>query len=222
MSQLRHPNIIKIYQIEKFNNFYMMTMKLCSKSVSDYQEYRIKEERRPFSDEECAAIARGILSGLAYMHDEMNIIHRDMKTQNVMIPDEEDADLSRCHIIDFGLAIFDSFENREKNGNAGTPVFMPPEQVRGQNYYGKGADIWATGLIIYKLLTNEHPFINRYMSRDEISQEILKFEHLDFPPDSKVSPHAQHLLQRMISRETSQRYSASEACQHPWITRDFT
>lgn len=105
-------------------------------------------------------------------------------------------------------------------GNAGTPIFQPPEQINSQFHYSKGADIWACGLIIYKLLTNRHPFINTVMNREQITDKVLGFTGLDFK-NSKISSHAQHLLKRMIAREQSHRYSANEALQHPWITRKF-
>lgn len=129
-----------------------------------------------------------------------------------------DGDLSNCKIIDFGLSIYDHSESRENSSNAGTLLFMPPEQVKGEKNFGKGADMWCMGLMIFKLLTNDHPFIK---SVENIREQILDFQRLDFSEYPSISVEAQHLLNRMISKETSRRYSASEALRHPWITRRF-
>lgn len=91
-----------------------------------------------------------------------------------------------------------------------------------KNNYGKGSDVWAAGLIIYKLLTNNHPLIDLYGPKvplPEVRERIENYKHLEFPADSKVSPQARHLLERMLAKEQSGRYSAAEALKHPWITR---
>ena len=86
--------------------------------------------------------------------------------------------------------------------------------------YGRGADIWATGIMLYRLLTNTHPIVNPGQTQSEAKQAILDFNKLEFPDDCQVSIEAKHLLERMIAKEQSNRYSASEALKHPWITRD--
>ena len=92
------------------------------------------------------------------MHDEKNLIHRDFKRLNVLISDYND--LSQCKIIDFGLASYNKKINLYEFGNAGTLVYWPPEQILKNFNYGKGPDIWAAGIAIYELLTNQHPFFN--------------------------------------------------------------
>lgn len=85
LKELHHPNIIKIYQLINFNNFYMLSMKLTKESLTDYANRRRKVSKSPLTEEECAQIMKGIFRGLAYVHDEKNIIHRDLKPANVLI-----------------------------------------------------------------------------------------------------------------------------------------
>ena len=66
-----------------------MSMKLSAESVEDFYNRRLRD-KKPLTDEECASITKGILMGLSYLHDEKNIIHRDIKTQNVLITNEKD------------------------------------------------------------------------------------------------------------------------------------
>jgi len=65
------------------------------------------------------------LKGIAYLHEEKNIIHRDIKEQNILVTQYED--LSCIQIIDFGLAVKNNFKGRKEHGNAGTPSYQPPE-----------------------------------------------------------------------------------------------
>lgn len=77
--------------------------------------------------------------------------------------------------------------------------------------YGKGADIWATGVSLHYILTNAHPLLSASDNIDDkIKDKILKFDHFD-TKNERISPLAKHLLERMIAKEQTHRYSASEA-----------
>ena len=85
------------------------------------------------------------------MHEEC-VIHRDIKLENVMIDN-----CYKIKIIDFGFAI--KVENSKKlNVFCGTPSYMAPELTRKSEYFGKPADIWSLGIILYLLLCGKFPF----------------------------------------------------------------
>ena len=124
LKQIDHPNVVSIYNILNYSNFLIISMSLGIETVSDMAKRR-QLEGNPFTDEECSQLARGLLTGIAYIHDEKNLIHRDIKEQNLILTQYQD--LSQCQIIDFGLAVNNNVKGREEYGNAGTPSYQPPE-----------------------------------------------------------------------------------------------
>ena len=121
---MKHPNVVTIYKILNYQHFLIISMSLGIESVSDFVRRR-RLEGNPLTDEECSKLTRGLLSGLAYIHDEKNLIHRDIKEQNLILTQYQD--LSQCQIIDFGIAVKNNAIGREEHGNAGTPEYQPPE-----------------------------------------------------------------------------------------------
>lgn len=91
-----------------------------------------------------------ILTGLAHAHSKQ-ICHRDIKPENIMF------DPATCHIkiIDFGFAC--SSKERLKVF-CGTPSYMSPEIVSNEEYNGSAVDIWASGILLYLMLTGKLPF----------------------------------------------------------------
>lgn len=74
-----------------------MEMELGLETLTSYQS------RVNISEEECANVMRGILNALEYLHSTANVIHRDLKPDNVIITDYDD--LSKVKLIDFGLSV---------------------------------------------------------------------------------------------------------------------
>ena len=100
--------------------------------------------------------ARQLVSAIHYCHEVVNIAHRDIKPENMML-DEND----RLVLCDFGVSQFFSSKNDLLVGTHGTMRYMAPEMVKtGGNkvMHGKHVDVWALGVSLYHLLTNEFPF----------------------------------------------------------------
>mmetsp|Transcript_63478 Transcript_63478/g.87681 ORF Transcript_63478/g.87681 Transcript_63478/m.87681 type:complete len:85 (+) Transcript_63478:43-297(+) len=84
----------------------------------------MRREGTPLNEAQCAKIIKGVLTGLKYMHEEKNLIHRDLKPDNIMMKSYERLD--HCVLIDFGLAI--NYENEILDfPECGTLLYKPPE-----------------------------------------------------------------------------------------------
>lgn len=90
--------------------------------------------------------------GIKYLHDN-NIIHRDIKPDNVMI-----NEMNTAILIDFGISVKD--KNRIEDSTVGSPYFMAPELVH-DGVVSKKSDIWAYGIICYLLCYKRYPFASK-------------------------------------------------------------
>ena len=105
--------------------------------------------------EDALNIARQLCAGLAAAH-EAGILHRDLKTSNVILSRKDDGTL-RAVITDFGLAS----EARLENGlEGGTPRYMAPELWHDQKP-SKASDVYALGVILYEMVSGSPPFSTR-------------------------------------------------------------
>ena len=111
---------------------------------------RLTRENRLYG-EEALNIARQLCAGLAAAHDA-GILHRDLKTSNIILSRKEDGKL-RAVITDFGLA---SEARLENSVDGGTPRYMAPELWR-EGKPSKASDVYALGVILYELVTGSPP-----------------------------------------------------------------
>lgn len=154
---------------------------------------------------------RRLLSVVHYLHQDCNIVHRDLKPENILLGNK--LSCIDVKLTDFGLA-------KCVSGNGlktfcGTPQYFAPEvlkrqtTVMGQGRYGKPADMWSLGVILYVLLSGTPPF-------DE-GQHALST--LDFPPEhwSDVSDDARDLIRTLLVADPRHRCTVQQACEHRWI-----
>ena len=151
LSELNHPNIIKVLDLFEENNTSYYVMEYCSGGSLDN---KIKRENG-LNEKESVRYAMQTGMALKYMHSK-KMLHLDLKPGNVVLNDKGDAVL-----IDFGLSKqFDSNGEPESSTTIGlgTPGYAPIEQ---SNYDGKGfpvtMDVYAMGATLYKMLTGETP-----------------------------------------------------------------
>ncbi|CAK64627.1 unnamed protein product (macronuclear) [Paramecium tetraurelia] len=190
-SMLQHKNVAKFYEVYESTNKIYVVMEKLNKLRNDYDHEEIK------------LIMKAILEGVNYIHSK-NIIHRDLKIDNILIDDE-----NQVKIIDFGLACqFINVESR--NISCGTPGYIAPEVLINKSFDYK-SDIFSIGVVMYQLYFNKHLF------QAEQVADILKLNKkftisrlsvLDIPDCGY------QFLISLLNHNPTQRITASQALSH--------
>lgn len=176
-------------------------MEYCSGGTLD----KYKDIISPLSESQIHHYMVCLRNGLKYLR-EKNILHRDLKPQNLLLTEDNVLKIS-----DFGLST--SLENdRLTSTICGSPIYMAPEII-GSNIYGVKADLWSVGIIIYQLVYRKHPYVFTDVMQliKEINTKKIKF------PDADVSIRCIHLMTSLLQVQTENRISWGEYFVHPWF-----
>ena len=194
---LRHPGICPVYDVGEIDGQHYITMAYIEgRPLRDFS----KSSKRQ-ADKQTARVIRKIALAMAEAHDQ-NVIHRDLKPANIMIDTKNEP-----VVMDFGLARR-AAENEEKLTHTGTvigtPAYMSPEQVDGDNEnVGPPADIYSLGVIFYELLTGELPFQGNLMSI--LKQISMKQPRPPVELHADVDPFLQNLCLKMLEKDAKDR-----------------
>ena len=142
MSKLNHSNIVSFMGASMIPPNLCFVMELCEDSLYE----QIHKKRFNFSEYDIIRIATDIAYAMEYLHSQTPcIIHRDLKTHNVLISYEGVA-----KVCDFGLV-------KNKCTTAGTPAYMAPELFENKQY-NRSVDSYAFAIVLWELFTGEMPF----------------------------------------------------------------
>ncbi len=150
-SNLSHPKIINVYDVQNDGNLYFLTMELLEgqdlRQVMDNQ----KTVGRPFEVDDVKEYIAAISEALSCAHE--TTVHRDIKPENVWVCSD-----GKLKLMDFGIAQLQSSSQRTQTGAAmGTAYYMAPEQLKGLSNIDGRADQYAVAVLAYELLTGEVP-----------------------------------------------------------------
>jgi tRNA A-37 threonylcarbamoyl transferase component Bud32 len=173
-ASLSHDNIIRIYDYGEENGSFYIAMEYIDGSDLDVL---IQDSR--FPREIGLMILHQALRGLAFAH-EKDVVHRDVKAANILVGRN-----GAVKVSDFGLAYAGGSSTQLTSTAAlvGTPAYMSPELVNGEENRSARMDIWAAGVMLYRLITGEFPFtgenvpstlINIIQKRETPAEEIDK------------------------------------------------
>lgn len=200
-----HPNICRLFCTWALTtHYYMLFEYVQGGQLLDYiiQHGSLKEHRvRKFT--------RGIASAIKYLHGH-NIVHRDLKIENILISDAGDI-----KIIDFGLSNFFNVNSKLKTF-CGSLYFAAPELLKAEPYIGPEVDIWAFGIVMFVLLCGKVPFDN---DRSDVLHKLIKEGNVEYP--SHLSESVKSLLKRMIVVDRDMRYNIDEINNHPWMNEGY-
>ena len=159
------------------------------------------------------ALMRQLLAGLDHAH-RLGLVHRDLKPENVLVETTRDG-LEVARIVDFGIAVLrepdDSGDGRRLTSEGlvlGTPMYMAPEQARGEAVDGR-ADLFALGVIVYELLAGAPPFCGEGL--DVMMRNLTE----DPPPIAErtgcvVDPGLEAFARTLMARERAARFQSAQ------------
>ncbi|HEX7839241.1 MAG TPA: serine/threonine-protein kinase, partial [Kofleriaceae bacterium] len=193
-----HPNVAAMYGVGHERGLEYLVMEYVAGITLGEA---MRRRGGPFEIAEAARLGEAIASGVGRAH-ELGIVHRDLKTENVMI-----TDTGAVKVLDFGLAKLlapPAGARGELSGAShtmtfdgqilGTPAYMSPEQAKGRPVDAR-SDVFALGVVLYELVTGSRPF------RGETAVELFIAIDRDEPRrPSALNPHVPPALEAIVLR----------------------
>eukprot|EP00371_Babesia_bovis_P003390 XP_001612037.1 protein kinase domain containing protein [Babesia bovis T2Bo] len=194
MSNLRHPNVIYVYEvIDTPSTLFIVMEYVDGRELFDYISQHVR-----MTETQVIHLMRQLLAAVDFCHSKM-VCHRDIKPENIIL--DKDMNLK---LGDFGLSNF-LREGECLRTPCGSPNYASPEVICGKSYSGPEIDIWSCGIVLYVLLCECLPFDN-----DEMSVLFLTIKQGKFHLPSHLSKDARWLLQRMLDVNPASRITMRE------------
>ncbi|PIL31291.1 transporter [Ganoderma sinense ZZ0214-1] len=204
MRTLRHPHIIKLYEVISTHTDIIIVLEYAGGELFNY----IVANGR-MAEPEARRFFQQLISGIEYSH-HLKIVHRDLKPENVLLDDDLNV-----KIADFGLS------NEIKDGDflktsCGSPNYAAPEVIRGGLYTGPEIDVWSCGVILYVMLCGRLPFED-----EDVQTLFTKISQGVYHLPSYLSHEAKALINGMLAVDPVKRITIPEIMQHPFFTADL-
>ena len=206
-AQLQHPNIVPVFSVGEVEGVSFYTMPFV-----EGESLRARLARGdPLSDEQAVSVLRDVARALEYAHAR-GIVHRDIKPDNILLAGDAAV------VTDFGIAKAVSSAARPMvelgeedrtltavGSTIGTPAYMAPEQVTGDPFVDRRADLYAWGVVAYELLAGEHPFAHHTTAQQLLAAQLSEWPA---PLASRVphlSPAVAALVMRCLEKDAGHR-----------------
>ncbi len=153
VAQLRHPNIIQVYDFNKSGSTYYMVMEYVAGQTLDKKLMALNSAKIRLPIHSVLNIMMTLCDAVGYAHGQQ-IIHRDLKPSNIVM-----NLLDQPMLMDFGIAkmVGSDMVQTATGTTMGTAAYMAPEQITGQDVDHR-ADLYALGVILYELLNGTPPY----------------------------------------------------------------
>lgn len=202
-TSLTHPNIVNIFDVGEDGDIHYLVMEYVEGKT--LKQYIV--DSAPLPPREAVDIMKQLTSAISNAHQNQ-IIHRDIKPQNILMDDEH-----HVKVTDFGIAMALSATSfTQTNSVLGTVHYLSPEQARGGTATKK-SDIYSLGIVLYELLTGELPF-----SGESAVSIALKHLQTETPSVREVRPEIPQSLENVVMKATAKdplhRYRTVEEMQY--------
>jgi serine/threonine protein kinase/tetratricopeptide (TPR) repeat protein len=198
LASLEHPYIVPVHDFGRTDDGLCYVV---SKFIAGTDLAKKIERARP-SAAESAELVAAIAEALHHAHRQ-GVVHRDIKPANILLDTAE-----KPYVADFGLALREEDFGR-RAGLIGSPVYMSPEQARGEGHRVDGrSDIFSLGVVFYELITGRRPFRGEAIS--ELLEQIASVEAR--PPrqiDDRIPKELERICLKALAKRASERYTTA-------------
>nr|XP_036865461.1 PAS domain-containing serine/threonine-protein kinase isoform X4 [Manis javanica] len=198
LSKVEHTNIIKVLDVFENQGFFQLVMEKHGSGLDLFAFI----DRHPSLDEPLASyIFRQLVSAVGYLRSK-NIIHRDIKDENIVIAED-----FTIKLIDFGSA---AYLEKDKlfYTFCGTTEYCAPEVLLGNPYRGPELEMWSLGVTLYTLVFEENPFC-------EVEETMAAAVN----PPFLVSEDLMNLISGLLQPVPEQRTTLEKLATDPWVTQ---
>jgi serine/threonine-protein kinase len=198
VARLSHPGIATIYELFQHDGQWLMVMEFVRGETLEH----LVERMGALSPQRAAELCMQSLAALAHAHS-MGVVHRDLKPANLMI-----TETGSVKIMDFGIARVAGTEHLTSAGYMmGTPSYMAPEQVMGHEIDAR-ADLYAMGVVFYRLTTSRLPF------KGETPFAMAQSQVNDLPTPvglmrSDLPPWVEQIVARALAKAPELRFQSA-------------
>ena len=209
VAALSHPNIAMVldFGAAEDGQLYLAMELVEGVSLADM----LGRQQLPFS--EIRQIFEQLLAGLAHAHAR-GVVHRDIKPGNVLLTSDSDGN-PHAKIVDFGIATYDDERQREDlpapGRIIGTPLFMAPEQARGDTHLTPAADLYTVGLMLFWAVTGRHAFTGSTADAILYAQVNAPTPQLVPRPGLMVPPGLEALVYDALEKDPAKRIGSANA-----------
>jgi len=221
LQQLHHPCITKVLDVVETTFELVIVMEFAEGGELGTQ-VRMDSSRGRLCETTAKFQFYQISHTLAYLHSKQ-ICHRDLKLDNILLMEPDP--LSLLKVGDFGVSKVWS-STKVLGSLVGTPAFMAPEVLALRRAphlrYNCKSDCWSLGVVLYVLLSGQHPFYYFPFLGESIQDQIMSgsYQKMTGSCWKNVSSVAKDLVMKLLSVNPEDRPSAAEVMQHPWFTGD--
>lgn len=197
--KLSHPNIVTIFDVGEDRGLSYIAMEYVEGEV--LSRYIVREQLLPV-DEVLEIIAQ-VAEALDFAH-QRKVIHRDIKPANIMRTAE-----GQIKVMDFGIAKIPSSTLTQAGSVLGTPSYMSPEQIRGEDLDGR-SDLFSLGCVLYELFTGVKPF--RGATLPALSHQITHINPLSASQQNpQIPPACDEVVNKALAKNPADRYARGKA-----------
>ncbi len=192
VANLRHPNIVQIFDFDSQEQMYYMAMELVNgPTLKTELQTRVKQDNL-FALKETTRIMTALCGAIDYAHTR-GMVHRDLKPANFILTQD-----GQILILDFGIAkIVGATQFTVTGMMSGTPAYMSPEQGQGERGDAR-SDIYSLGVVLYEMITGKVPF-----DADTPFAVIMKHISASLPLPRSINPNIPEVVEQVILKALS-------------------
>ena len=218
LQALDHPNIVHFLNyVENEDGVFLIMEYIDGITLDDF----INTKQGLIVETKAYDLFSQILDAFTYAH-KRGVVHRDIKPANIILTHDNEGNFV-VRVLDFGIAKIISESNEdEKNMMVGTPLYMSPEQIRGEDV-DERSDIYSLGVLLHQMLTGRAPYDATTLSETNIQKKVVE-EKLPRMKEyyQYVSDRMQKIVDKATSKSPAERYNNCAAFRKDFLPKPPT